>query len=34
MAKLTQSVDLTNRGRVAVITVDNQFPNLRRGHRC
>jgi 3-hydroxyacyl-CoA dehydrogenase len=32
MAKLTQSVDLTNRGRVAVITVDNPPVNALSQH--
>jgi 3-hydroxyacyl-CoA dehydrogenase len=32
MAKLTQSVDLTNRGRVAVITVDNSPVNALSQH--
>ena len=32
MAKLTQSVDLTNRGRVAVLTVDNPPVNALSQH--
>src|SRR5438552_17976221 len=32
MTKLTQSVDLTNRGRVAVITVDNPPVNALSQH--